>query len=287
MLSRIRIVTLSENTAFANGFQAEWGLSMLAETEEGNILLDTGGGNSTIQNADRLGIDLTKIDKLVLSHSHADHTGGLRDFLRRRNREIEIIAHPDVFTPQYMIRQGEPERFTGIPFTREELESLGARFNLTEDPYKISENVFTTGLIPMVTDFESVIESAFRKVGTKMLQDDVKDDQSIVLKTDYGLIVLLGCAHRGVINHLFHTQEITGIKEIHTVIGGCHLYNAKKEQVEKTIMALKKLKIKNLGVSHCTGMRAAFAMMQAFGDRFFFNNAGTITKVLEEEANKT
>ena len=74
MLKKLRIVTLSENTVFANGFHAEWGISVLAETEEGNILLDTGNGVSAIQNADRLGIDLSKIDKLVLSHSHADHT---------------------------------------------------------------------------------------------------------------------------------------------------------------------------------------------------------------------
>ncbi len=283
MLKKLRIVTLSENTVFANGFQAEWGLSVLAETEEGNVLLDTGNGTSAIQNADRLGIDLAKIDKLVLSHSHADHTGGLRDFLRRRNKEIEIIAHPDVFALKYGRTKGEPDRFSGIPFRKEELESRGARFNLTSEPVKISDNIITTGQVPMVTDFEKVIESAFRKEGTAMVPDDIKDDQSIVLKTDYGLVVLLGCAHRGVINHLLHAQNITGVKKIHTVIGGCHLFNAKKEQVEKTVAALKEFDIQKLGVSHCTGFKPAFAMMQVFGDRFFFNNAGTVTKIPEEE----
>src|ERR1035437_9098288 len=131
MLNSLRIVTLSENTVSGIEFLAEWGLSMLAETDEGNILLDTGLGTSAIQNAERLGIDLTKIDKLGLSHSHTDHTGGLREFLRRRNKEIEIIAHPDVFGLTYMRRKGKPDRFVGMPFRKEELEHLGARFTLT------------------------------------------------------------------------------------------------------------------------------------------------------------
>jgi 7,8-dihydropterin-6-yl-methyl-4-(beta-D-ribofuranosyl)aminobenzene 5'-phosphate synthase len=284
MLNKLRIVTLSENTVAANGFHAEWGLSVLAETPEGNVLLDTGNSVSAIQNADRLGVNLAGIDKLVLSHSHGDHTGGLRDFLRRRNKEIEIIGHPEVFALKYGRTKGQPDRFSGIPFRREELESLGARFTLTDKPVKISENIMTTGQVPMVTDFEKVMDSAYRKEGTELVPDDIKDDQSIVMKTDYGLVVLLGCAHRGVINHLLHAQKISGMKEIHTVIGGCHLFNAKKEQVDKTVAALRDFGIKQLGVSHCTGLKPAFAMMQVFGDRFFFNNAGTITKIPAEEA---
>jgi 7,8-dihydropterin-6-yl-methyl-4-(beta-D-ribofuranosyl)aminobenzene 5'-phosphate synthase len=280
MLKNLRIITLSENAVATTGYQAEWGLSMLAETEEGNILLDTGAGSSIIQNAARLQIDLAKIDKLVLSHCHSDHTGGLRDFLRQRNKDIEIIAHPDVFALKYgRLRKEDPFRFTGIPFRREELESRGAKFNLTAEPLRITENIITTGYVPMITDFEKVMESASRKEGTEMLPDDIKDDQSLVIKTDNGLAIMLGCAHRGVINHILQAQKITGIEEIHTVVGGCHLFNAPKEQVEKTIAALKNFHIKKIGVSHCTGMQPAFAMMQVFGDRFFFNNAGTITKI--------
>ena len=282
MLATMRIVTLSENTVSANGFHAEWGISLLAETEEGNILLDTGNGLSAVQNADRLGIDLAKIDKLVLSHSHSDHTGGLRDFLRHRNKEIEIVAHPNVFGLTYTRREGK-DHFAGIPFRKEELESLGAKFTLTAGPMKLSENILTTGEVPMVTDFEKVVDSAFRKEGAEMVPDDVKDDLSIVFKTNHGLVVLLGCSHRGVVNHLLHAQNITGMKEFHTVIGGCHLFNAKKEQVENTVTALKQFDIRQLGVSHCTGMKASFAMMQEFGDRFYFNNAGTVKKIPAEE----
>lgn len=283
MLKKLRIVTLSENTAVANGFHAEWGLSMLAETDEGNFLLDTGNSTSAIQNAERLGIDLGKIDKLVLSHSHSDHTGGLRDFLKRRNKEIEIVAHPNVFGLTYTRKNGK-DHFAGIPFRREELEYLGAKFTLTTEPIKLSENILTTGEVPMVTDFEKVVANALRKEGTQMVADEVKDDLSIVLKTDHGLVVMLGCSHRGVVNHLLHAQQLAGMKEIHTVIGGCHLFNAKDEQVDKTVSALKEFNIQHLGVSHCTGMKASVAMMREFGDRFYLNNAGTVKTIPADEA---
>jgi len=80
---------------------------------------------------------------LVLSHGHSNHTGGLRDFLRRRNKEIEIIAHPDVFALKYGRRKGESYHFSGIPFRKEELESRGAKFAMTAEPVKISENILT------------------------------------------------------------------------------------------------------------------------------------------------
>ena len=282
MIKKLRIVTLSENTVSANGFHAEWGLSLYAETEEGNFLLDTGNGASAVYNAERLGIDLGKIDKLVLSHSHADHTGGLRDFLRRRNKEIEIIAHPDVFGLTYVAKDGK-NLFRGIPFRREELESLGAKFILTAEPMKLSESVLTTGEVPMVTDFEKVVDNVSRKEGTQMVPDEVKDDLSIVFKTAHGLAVMLGCSHRGVVNHLLHAQKITDVKEIHTVVGGCHLFNAKAERIKKTIDALREFNIQQLGVSHCTGMKASVAMMEEFGDRFYFNNAGSV-KIIPAEA---
>ena len=134
----------------------------------------------------------------------------------------------------------------------------------------------------MVTDFEKVVDNVLRKEGTEMVPDEVKDDLSIVFKTNYGLVVMLGCSHRGVVNHLLHAQKITGMKEIHTVIGGCHLFNANKERVDKTVDALRELNVQQLGVSHCTGMKASYAMMEEFGDRFYFNNAGTVKNIPTE-----
>ena len=138
---KLHINTLCENTASMGNFLAEWGLSILVETETNRILLDTGANYSAVYNAESLGIDLGTIDKIILSHGHYDHTGGLRDLLRKRKKEIEIIAHPDIWQVKYHRRKEDPERFIGIPFQREELECLGARFFLSREPVKINENI--------------------------------------------------------------------------------------------------------------------------------------------------
>lgn len=121
--TKLRITTLSENTAGIGNFLAEWGLSILVETDKVNILLDTGQSISVSHNADILGIDLGKIDKIVLSHGHFDHTGGLRQILHRMKKEVEIIAHPDIWAVKYVRREGRRDRYVGIPFHRQTLES--------------------------------------------------------------------------------------------------------------------------------------------------------------------
>ena len=88
-------------------------------------------------------------------------------------------------------------------------------------------------------------------------------------------MVVLGCAHRGIINTLYHAQQLTGIKSIHTVLGGSHLMNAPEERIWLTIAALRELGVQRLGLCHCTGLPAAMLMAQEFGDKLFFNNAGT------------
>ena len=274
---KICITTLSENTASTGRFLAEWGLSILIETDEVNVLLDTGRSISASYNADALGIDLSRIDKLVLSHGHYDHTGGLRHVLRKMRKRVETIAHPDIWAAKYARRHGETtERYIGIPFQRPELETLGANFNLTTKPVKITDNIMTTGEIPMVTGYEEIEPYLLVKEADGWQQDKLRDDQALIINTEPGLVVILGCAHRGIINTLYHAQQLTGVKQVYMVVGGCHLMDASKKRILETIAALKELKVQRLGVSHCTGMPAVLVMAQELGDRFFFNNAGTI-----------
>jgi 7,8-dihydropterin-6-yl-methyl-4-(beta-D-ribofuranosyl)aminobenzene 5'-phosphate synthase len=269
------ITTLSENTAGLGNFLGEWGLSMLIESGQASILFDTGQSISASHNAGLLDIDLSQIDKIVLSHGHYDHTGGLKQVLGKIGKEIEIIAHPDIWQNKYSTRQGEEERYIGIPFSRQELESLGAHFNLTAEPVKITDTIMTTGEIPMTTDYEKIEPYLVIKEDDSYKPDKLLDDQALIINTEPGLVVILGCAHRGIINTLYHAQNLTGVKKIDTVLGGCHLMGASEERLWLTIAALKELGVQRLGVSHCTGLPASAIMAQEFGERFFFNNAGT------------
>jgi len=276
---QLQITTLSENTAGLGNFLGEWGLSILVGTDEANILLDTGQSISASHNADLLGIDLSQIDRIVLSHGHYDHTGGLRQVLRRMRKEIEIIAHPDVWAVKYSRREGQEDKYIGIPFHRQTLESLGARFNLTTEPVAITDSIMTTGEIPMVTEYEEIEPHLMVKEGDGFKRDKLLDDQALIINTESGLVVVLGCAHRGIVNTLYHAQQLTGVKTIHTVLGGCHLMDASEQRIRLTIAALKKLDVQRIGVSHCTGLPASAIMAQEFGDKFFFNNAGTKTSL--------
>jgi 7,8-dihydropterin-6-yl-methyl-4-(beta-D-ribofuranosyl)aminobenzene 5'-phosphate synthase len=240
-----------------------------------NILMDTGLSSTAMHNAQLLGIDLPTVDRIVLSHGHADHTGGLREVLRIK-KEVEVIAHPDIWTSKYTRRDKQTrERYIGIPFSQEELENLGARFNLTREPAHISEHTVTTGEIPMVSEYECVEDNLFIKKGGLLRQDPLADDLALVIDTEFGLVVILGCAHRGLVNTLRHAQKLTVKNSIYAAIGGTHLVRASEERVEKTVNDLKNMGIKKLGVSHCTGFPAQARLFQEFGDAFFLNNAGT------------
>ncbi|MBM3175171.1 MAG: MBL fold metallo-hydrolase [Chloroflexi bacterium] len=275
----IKLTTLSENTAGRVSLLAEWGLSILVEVDDYKVLLDTGLDISAARNAAILGINLSEIDKIVLSHGHRDHTGGLRHVLNAMRKEIEVIAHPDIWASKYSRTFSKQEQYAGIPFPREALENWGASFSLTKEPVWITDNIVTSGEIPMRTEYEKIDSDLFVKEGGELRPDPLKDDLALIIKAEMGLIVILGCAHRGMINTLHHARKITGEKRIHMVIGGTHLIHASREQIDLTIAELKELGVQRIGVSHCTGLPAAALLFQEFGDNFFFNNTGRIITI--------
>lgn len=274
----LRITTLSENSAGMDSCVGEWGLSVLVESDDTSVLFDTGQSFSATHNADLLGVDLSQVDKIVLSHGHFDHTGGLKHVLGKIAKEIEIIAHPDIWQEKYSSGLGG-DRYIGIPFPRHELENSGARFRLTPEPVTISDSIMTSGEIPMITDFEDIEPSLTVKETGGFEPDPLRDDQALIIKSPAGLVVILGCAHRGIINTLYHARKLSGVTKIDTVLGGCHLMNADEERIWLTITALKELGVKRLGVCHCTGPAASAMMAPEFGDRFFLNNAGTVLEL--------
>jgi 7,8-dihydropterin-6-yl-methyl-4-(beta-D-ribofuranosyl)aminobenzene 5'-phosphate synthase len=276
----LRITTLSENNAAIGDFVGEWALSILIETDDTKVLLDTGQGHSCVYNADLLGVELGTIDKIVLSHGHFDHTGGLREVLRRMRKKVEILAHPDIWQPKYSDRTRRNPRYIGIPFQQNELESLGALFVLDKKPVKINDFIMTTGEVPMITPYEEVDAALYVKEGSGLRPDNVMDDQAIIIRTGIGLIIILGCAHRGMMNTIYHAKQLTGEDKLYAVVGGSHLISASEERFWQTVAALRETGVQKLGLCHCTGQKAISLLAQEFGENFFFNQAGMAVELL-------
>ena len=234
-----------------------------------------GIGFSAAINAQRLRKELSTVNKIVLSDGHTDHTGGLVAILNQIRKPVEIIAHPEIWALKYAKLPNRPERYAGMPFRAEVLESMGASFNLTTEPVKITDSIMTIGEIEMQTSYEKIPGHLFIKRNGKLQPDNVPEDQALIINTDEGLVVITGCAHRGIINILRHVQKITGVERIHIVIGGTHLMRISGEGLESTINDLKAFDLQRLGVSHCTGDLPAARLAHEFGELFFLNKAGT------------
>ena len=274
---KITATVVCENCVFNQpGAVAEHGLSIFMETDSGNYLLDTGQGKAVVNNALVLGLDLKTIKGIIMSHHHWDHTGGLGPVLDLKGA-VDIYAHPDFFKESYNIGEGKV-RYIGVPYPRPLLEGKGATFKFSNEFRQIEPGMWLTGEVPRRTDYERGDKNQVVKSNGGYVKDDILDDQSVVIETEKGLFVVLGCCHSGIINTLSYIIEKMGRRHIYAVIGGTHLGPVSDEQKEKSIDALKAFDIERLGVSHCTGLKTASRLAGEFGDRFFFCNVGTVVE---------
>ena len=248
-----RITVLCENSVGPiSGTLGEHGFSALIEPSEGTpLLFDTGQGLTLLHNARRMNKDLTKVQKVLISHGHYDHAGGLLALLTECGPK-HIYAHPGVFTPRFRIRDTGECYPIGMPHSRDELEAAGAAITISKEFCEISTGLFLTGEVPRTIDFETGDQGLYcDQTGQEI--DTTPDDQSMVLETDKGLVIILGCCHAGLINTLEHVAHSTGRRDVYAVIGGTHLGFCGQEQLDKTITAMKGWGIKKVSAGHCTG----------------------------------
>jgi 7,8-dihydropterin-6-yl-methyl-4-(beta-D-ribofuranosyl)aminobenzene 5'-phosphate synthase len=275
---KTRITILCENLVGRLVGSGEHGFSAFIETGKSNYLFDTGSGRSIVPNSLALNKDLKSIRKIFLSHGHYDHTGGLSEVLKLKGK-VDVHSHPHVFLDRFAVLKEEGreiKRFIGIHYKRSYLESLGANFVFNTDFTEIEKGLFLTGEVPRQTNFEKADPRLFSETDGSMTHDLFLDDQSLILDTDKGIVLILGCAHSGMINIINHVINKMGKEKFHSILGGTHLDFLTPEQLEESIKSLKRMEIGKIGVSHCTGMRAAFRLQQEFGDRFFYGCVGSV-----------
>ena len=252
-----RITVLCENSVGPmTGTLGEHGFAALIEPAgQPAILFDTGQGATLLNNAGRMGRDLSQVGTVVISHGHYDHAGGLLPLLEAVGGR-RVCGHPAIFTPRHRVKDTGESYPIGIPVPRERLEQAGARFDLSAEFRQITPGVFLTGEVPRTTDFETGDKGLFCDCNGELV-DTTPDDQSLVLESEKGMVILLGCCHAGLVNTLEHVAEQTGRRDIYAVIGGTHLGFCGQEQMARTISVLKQWKIAKVAASHCTGFTAA------------------------------
>lgn len=261
-MHKLKITVLNDNVA-GRWCRAEHGLSFLIEADR-KVLFDTGSSNLIQYNAQILNVDLAKIDTVVLSHGHDDHTGGLMLF-----EGVKLVCHPEVFLERY---RKSNHTSLGMQWPEAEIRS---KFELqtSREPVKLSDQIWFLGEIPRRNEFESK-KTAFRKAdGT---DDFVMDDSGLAIVTRKGLVVVSGCAHSGICNMTEHAIKVTGEERVHTIIGGFHLQND-DEITQSTIDWMKMKNVEQLVPSHCTGFSAQVAISKSF--RFIPVKSGNIIEI--------
>lgn len=266
----VKVSILNDNLAGPPTFMAEHGLSLLVEIDGRSFLWDCGSTDITIKNARRMGIDLRSIEGIGLSHGHYDHCGGLLSVLEVAGPK-PVYVHPGAFVPRYAVTGGS-RRFIGIPFCREQVESSCSSLELSSGPIEVMPGVVMSGEIPRVTEFEGCETNLFSVQDGVMANDTFPDDQSLLVKTPDGVIVVTGCAHAGLVNILKHVVERYG--DIRAVIGGTHLGLGDGKRLQPTIDYLDEVLPEKMIFNHCTGIPSAMAMKQHFGDRFIMGETG-------------
>lgn len=272
MTTHLTIVV--ENTAgHGTNYQAEHGLSFWIETENRRILFDTGQSDLIALNAEKLGVDLTRADGLVLSHGHYDHTGGIAALLEIAGN-IDVWGHPGIFETRYSRKSDGSVKYNGILAACATALKTTSVFKPVETAAAIGDGLSVTGPIPRRTDFEDTGGPFF--LDEECLRPDpIVDDQAAFFESKDGVIVVLGCAHSGVVNTLRHVHELVSGKSIHTVIGGAHLLAASEERMDKTVAALREFDVKRLIPLHCTGFAAAARLRDEFPGRVEICPVGT------------
>lgn len=279
-VERLEILSLVDNTydcfqpdekcatrhslAHVDGFESirlvsEMGLSFLVRFEVAGkphaILFDFGLTERALENnLAKLGVELSSVEALVLSHAHEDHYAGLGWAARRTKRPI-YVGNAEAFLERRFVSKERDWSMGAL--SREALEKEGSKVIEAPAPVVIAGGALLSGVIPQKTPFEKVPPFLKVKRGAELAQDSMSHELAVGFRVKgKGLVVITACAHAGVVNSVEALRAASGEKNVHAVLGGMHLTSAPPEVVGATVDALVAMRPDHLAPMHCTGDRA-------------------------------
>lgn len=256
-------------------FLGEHGFSLLIEHTGKRILLDSGQSSAILNNLSLLGAPADSIDMTVVSHGHYDHVGGLYHVLAHARKNMPVYAHPNIFSSRFSTAGGL-RQYIGVPYTQEQLSGLGAEWHLSDKPVQLMDNLWLSGQVPHVTQYEKGDSRLVLEHDGCDCQDEIEDDMSLYYLKGKDLIVIGGCAHSGLVNTARHGFTITGATRLAGWIGGTHLGPVGAEQQEQTINALAAWNPDFVAANHCTGFPMMAALYARFGTKYISAFVGTV-----------
>ena len=261
---------------------AEHGLCLLVKVfkddKDYSVLLDAGWSKIGVpHNIRMLGVDISRIEAVVISHGHMDHFGALPDVLDMAPKGTLVIIHPDAFLPRVLSQPTGAK--VKMPVLKEStVKKTGAELIKTKVPHSLASGlIFSLGEVERTTDFEKGLTGALIEREGKLEPDPIMDDHGLVINLKgKGLIVITGCAHSGVINTIKYARKITGVGTVYSVMGGFHLTGPQfKPLTDRTIEELKKIDPDVIIPMHCNCWMATTQIAMEFPKQFKLNSVGT------------
>jgi 7,8-dihydropterin-6-yl-methyl-4-(beta-D-ribofuranosyl)aminobenzene 5'-phosphate synthase len=251
----MKLTILMDNTAILDTpYLSESGLSFLIETDDAKIVFDTGFSPIFLSNARKMGMDLTDITAVAISHGHNDHTNGLPalgNLLLRKGKRVPVILHPACMEKKWWRNKDGSLEEIGMPIDR---EALALYYDVTtvEVPTKIADSLYFLGTIPRKDQGANESIGLVANRENIMVPDFVPDDSALVYDGKDGLVIINGCAHSGLVNIMSYTKELFPGKPVAAVIGGFHILSKDQEWLEDTAAKIKTFEPKCIFPCHCT-----------------------------------
>jgi 7,8-dihydropterin-6-yl-methyl-4-(beta-D-ribofuranosyl)aminobenzene 5'-phosphate synthase len=257
-------------------WRAEHGLSMLIEHAGQRVLFDGGQGPALLPNLALAGIRANELSALVLSHGHYDHAGGFKELFDAGDlSEKKLYSHPDVFGSRYSRNADGSLKPIGLSWNADDARQAGLEYVPMKGQHSIAPGITAFNEIPQSTSLRRD-ERLTRDKGHGPEPDPFLDDTSLLVDAPGGPVLVLGCAHAGVVEIMEHIAAVRGLDHFQAVIGGSHLEHAPEFYLLRLVETLDRFRVKTVALNHCTGFTAAARLYRVMPRRFTVAPAGAV-----------